>query len=113
MLTWPRGRPGRTVTTHTGRESIRGGRWEERAIGGSGMSSDTNDQVLPIGKVVEELSAEYPDVTHSSLRFLENQGTLSSDPNAGRPSAVQPGRCRADTPDKGMAATTSVAWGDS
>jgi DNA-binding transcriptional MerR regulator len=37
------------------------------------MSHD-HTNLVSIGKVVEELSAEYPDVTHSSLRFLENEG---------------------------------------
>jgi len=38
------------------------------------MKSDANDNLVSIGKVVEELSVDYPDVTHSSLRFLENEG---------------------------------------
>lgn len=33
--------------------------------------------LLPIGQVVERLQAEYPDVTHSSLRFLEREGLLT------------------------------------
>ncbi len=33
-----------------------------------------NQQLVPIGEVVRRLSAEFPDVTHSSLRFLENEG---------------------------------------
>ena len=37
------------------------------------MSHQSGD-LVPIGKVVEELSTDYPDVTHSSLRFLENEG---------------------------------------
>ena len=33
--------------------------------------------LLPIGQVVERLQAEYPDVSHSSLRFLEREGLLT------------------------------------
>ncbi len=36
--------------------------------------SHARENLVPIGKVVEELSSDYPDVTHSSLRFLENEG---------------------------------------
>lgn len=32
----------------------------------------------PIGKVVTELQIEFPDVTHSSLRFLERKGLIAS-----------------------------------
>jgi len=38
------------------------------------MNSDPSQQLVPIGEVVRQLSAEFPDVTHSSLRFLENEG---------------------------------------
>ena len=38
------------------------------------MSSDSFDDLVPIGRVVQELSIDYPDITHSSLRFLENEG---------------------------------------
>jgi DNA-binding transcriptional MerR regulator len=33
-------------------------------------------QLLPIGIVVEELRRQYPDVSHSSLRFLEREGLV-------------------------------------
>jgi methanogenic corrinoid protein MtbC1 len=32
--------------------------------------------LLPIGRVVEELRRAYPDVSHSSLRFLEREGLV-------------------------------------
>jgi methanogenic corrinoid protein MtbC1 len=32
---------------------------------------------LPIGSVVEALSRDFPDVTHSSLRFLEREGLIA------------------------------------
>jgi methanogenic corrinoid protein MtbC1 len=38
---------------------------------------------IPIGEVVEVLSAEYPDITHSSLRFLEREGLIMPDRTAG------------------------------
>ena len=33
--------------------------------------------LLPIGQVVADLQAEYPDVSHSSLRFLEREGLVT------------------------------------
>lgn len=33
--------------------------------------------LLPIGQVVEQLQAEHPDVSHSSLRFLEREGLVT------------------------------------
>lgn len=36
-----------------------------------------------IGRVVEILSTEFPDVTHSSLRFLEREGLIDPDRTAG------------------------------
>ena len=33
--------------------------------------------LLPIGQVVARLQAEYPDVSHSSLRFLEREGLVT------------------------------------
>ncbi len=38
---------------------------------------------MPIGQVVEELSAQYPDVTHSSLRFLEREKLVEPERTAG------------------------------
>ena len=32
--------------------------------------------LVPIGRVVAELANEYPDISHSSLRFLEREGLL-------------------------------------
>lgn len=34
-------------------------------------------ELVPIGGVVERLQRDYPDVTHSSLRFLEREGLIS------------------------------------
>ena len=38
---------------------------------------------LTIGQVVEQLSAEFPDITHSSLRFLEREGLITPDRTIG------------------------------
>jgi DNA-binding transcriptional MerR regulator len=38
--------------------------------------SDADADLVPIGTVVELLRREYPDVTHSSLRFLEREGLI-------------------------------------
>jgi DNA-binding transcriptional MerR regulator/methylmalonyl-CoA mutase cobalamin-binding subunit len=37
---------------------------------------DARSKLLPIGAVVDALQAEYPDVSHSSLRFLEREGLV-------------------------------------
>ena len=42
------------------------------------MSSAPDPDLLPIGQVVAELQASYPDVSHSSLRFLEREGLITS-----------------------------------
>lgn len=39
---------------------------------------------MPIGAVVEQLRPLFPDVTHSSLRFLERRGLISSSRTRGR-----------------------------
>ncbi len=36
----------------------------------------SEDDLFTIGQVVEEFSGEFPDVTHSSLRFLEREGLV-------------------------------------
>src|SRR5687768_4510149 len=36
------------------------------------------EKLVPIGVVVDALHGEYPDVSHSSLRFLEREGLLRS-----------------------------------
>jgi DNA-binding transcriptional MerR regulator len=33
-------------------------------------------ELIPIGRVVADLQGSYPDVTHSSLRFLEREGLV-------------------------------------
>ena len=40
--------------------------------------SDSNDQLESIGRVVALLRRDFPDVSHSSLRFLEREGLISS-----------------------------------
>jgi DNA-binding transcriptional MerR regulator len=40
-------------------------------------SHDRPDRLLTIGSVVAELRRSYPDVTHSSLRFLEREGLIA------------------------------------
>jgi len=47
------------------------------------MSSEPEPDLLPIGQVVTELHASYPDVTHSSLRFLEREGLITPTRTAG------------------------------
>lgn len=37
---------------------------------------DSPDELLPIGRVVDHVSRTYPDVTHSSLRYLEREGLI-------------------------------------
>src|ERR687889_2193402 len=44
------------------------------AVGGP----DPPDALLSIGSVVAELQRSYPDVSHSSLRFLEREGLITS-----------------------------------
>src|SRR5687767_5899676 len=44
--------------------------------------ADIGERLLPvtllsIGQVVTHLQAEYPDVSHSSLRFLEREGLVT------------------------------------
>lgn len=41
------------------------------------MSNQHNEQLITIGRAVEILQQEFPDVTISSLRFLEREGLLS------------------------------------
>jgi DNA-binding transcriptional MerR regulator len=50
------------------------GRFETNEDGGNGTLSVT---LLPIGQVVAQLQPEYPDVSHSSLRFLEREGLVT------------------------------------
>lgn len=40
-------------------------------------------KLRPIGAVVAEVAREYPDVTHSSIRFLEREGLLTTTRTAG------------------------------
>ena len=47
------------------------------------MSRTSHGDLVPIGRVVEELSTEYPDISHSSLRFLENEGLTHPTRTAG------------------------------
>ena len=47
------------------------------------MSSVPESDLLPIGEVVAELQSSYPDVTHSSLRFLEREGLIVPTRTAG------------------------------
>src|SRR5688572_27381694 len=54
-----------------------------RPKGMSAMSSVPESDLLPIGEVVAELQASYPDVTHSSLRFLEREGLIVPTRTAG------------------------------
>ncbi|GIW04346.1 MAG: MerR family transcriptional regulator [Thermomicrobiales bacterium] len=42
------------------------------------LAHDRNRKLLSIGEVVALLRASYPDVTHSSLRFLEREGLITA-----------------------------------
>ena len=46
--------------------------------------TENGDSLLTIGQVVELLSADFPDITHSSLRFLEREGLIEPNRTAGR-----------------------------
>lgn len=41
------------------------------------MGDQPATELVPIGQVVAELRADYPDISHSSLRFLEREGLVS------------------------------------
>jgi len=47
------------------------------------MSASASEQLMPIGAAVDFLRDRYPEVSHSSLRFLEREGLLSSTRTAG------------------------------
>ena len=47
------------------------------------MSAPASEKLVSIGAAVELLRDQYPDVTHSSLRFLEREGLISSSRTAG------------------------------
>ena len=47
------------------------------------MGSEPEPDLLSIGQVVAEVQASYPDVTHSSLRFLEREGLIAPTRTAG------------------------------
>jgi methanogenic corrinoid protein MtbC1 len=55
----------------TNRESTAG-----RAPRGNGQASNLADELFSIGGAVAELQRYFPDVSHSSLRFLEREGLL-------------------------------------
>ncbi len=44
---------------------------------------ETPDNRLTIGQVVKTLSEEFPDISHSSLRFLEREGLITPDRTRG------------------------------
>src|SRR5215213_9160456 len=39
---------------------------------------DRTEELVSIGSVVSDLQGSYPDVSHSSLRFLEREGLIAS-----------------------------------
>lgn len=47
------------------------------------MSKTSNGELKPIGWVVDQLSQEFPDITHSSLRFLEREKLVEPERTAG------------------------------
>src|SRR6478736_566737 len=50
---------------------------------GRSMSDYQTADLLPIGRVVAELQRAHPEVTHSSLRFLEREGLVVPTRTAG------------------------------
>ncbi len=50
---------------------------------GASGAADETEPLLSIGAVVAELSRTYPDVTHSSLRFLEREGLVAAERTPG------------------------------
>jgi methanogenic corrinoid protein MtbC1 len=41
------------------------------------LNREPSEDALPIGSVVDDLRQTYPDVSHSSLRFLEREGLIA------------------------------------
>ena len=58
---------------------------------GAPVSADGPEPLLSIGNVVAELSRTYPDVTHSSLRFLEREGLIAAVRTSGGHRLYTPG----------------------
>ena len=48
-----------------------------KTVGPSIAGQSDERASISIGRIVELLAADYPDVTQSSLRFLEREGLLS------------------------------------
>src|SRR5690606_15149013 len=70
-----------TITSGTNRERV-----ASRGSGSCWQMHPPEDMApdrLTIGQVVEQLSAEFPDITHSSLRFLEREGLITPDRTIG------------------------------
>jgi methanogenic corrinoid protein MtbC1 len=55
------------------------------------MSHTDESRLLPIGEVVAALQAMYPDVSHSSLRFLEREGLVEPVRTSGGHRLYRPG----------------------
>jgi MerR family transcriptional regulator, light-induced transcriptional regulator len=47
-------------------------------LSGAAGGFDQAEELLSIGSVVSELQRSYPDVSHSSLRFLEREGLITA-----------------------------------
>src|SRR5215216_3859398 len=47
-------------------------------LAGGAAEPERPEELLSIGSVVAELQRLYPDVSHSSLRFLEREGLIAS-----------------------------------
>jgi methanogenic corrinoid protein MtbC1 len=50
----------------------------EKAVVDRSKNAPVDRSLMPIGVAVARLRAEFPDVSHSSLRFLEREGLLTS-----------------------------------
>lgn len=48
-----------------------------KAAGAAGVEQPSDEDYISIGRLVELVAPEYPDVTQSSLRFLEREGLLT------------------------------------
>ena len=62
------------------------------------------ERLLTIGTVCRRLKAEFPDISISKIRYLEDQGLLDAEADAGRLPAVLRGRRRAARDDPAAAA---------
>jgi len=56
---------------------------EVELLGTVAESPENSEELVPIGVAVETLRRDYPDISHSSLRFLEREGLVRSSRTSG------------------------------